>query len=357
MAVQQVWVDGIEYPMAPLEPEKWDHPTPANLVAITPEVARRWLGYNYRNRTLREGGKRDYSADMRQRNFTINGSTITFTRPHRAGEDELVPEGSVSLLDGQHRLESCVSSGTPFVTYVAYGLAPEVRLTVDTGIKRKLPDVLKLSGEHSTYVLASVITRCHSWETGNYHLNAKRGGKTHTALINFLEEHPEVRRSVQVAMQTRAAFSETTSYSLRQSVLGLAHWLFMQVDETAAPEFFVRLGDGAKMETHDPLMFLRRRFVRDLSVKRQEDGDSRRQLPTVEDWQYLCYIIRTWNARLLYSNLPEEQKPLYNYALLGPSDSKRMPAIKTPDQAFADAVKYLEKDDSKSPRSSSPTDD
>lgn len=332
MSIQQVSVDGIEYPLAPMEPEKWDQPSPANLMAVTPEVARNWLRYNYRNRTQREQGKRDYSADMRERNFPINGSTITFSRPHLAGEDELVPEGSVAVMDGQHRLESCATGGVPFVTYVAFGLAPSVRHTIDTGIRRQLNDVLHMRGEHYSNDLASVSLRAYVWSRGSYHLPSTKGGKTHSRILEFIDENPEVRRSVEVAVRCHADFAGSTGHPLRKSVTGLAHWLLMKSDEIRTPEFFARMGDGAEMVKHDPIMFLRRRLVRDQTVKKQENGDSRRRIPYVEDWQYLCYIIRTWNARLEWDLLKMAEQEAYTYVLLGPNDGKKIPPIKTADQ-------------------------
>lgn len=329
MSITKVEINGREYPIAPIEPERWSHPSPAYPVAITPTVARSWLRYNFRNRSVREGGKRDYSADMRDGNFALNGGTISWTRPHPKGEDENVPANAVVLLDGQHRLESCVTSGVPFVCYVAYGLDPAVRHTIDTGIKRTFGDVLALRGESHTLVLASVVRKTYLWTTGDQHLNAKRKGTTHTQLSDFLADHPELRRSTEVAMRTHHDFDHTTGHPLRQSVLGLTHWLFMQVDDTRAPEFFARLGDGAEMPSHHPIMKLRTRLIRDLLVKKQSRGETRKTIQQIPDWQQLCYYIRTWNACIVWESLPESKKSDFTFSFLGPQDEQRIPQIKT----------------------------
>lgn len=342
MSINKVMVDGQEYPIASLEPESWDYPSPAYPVAITPLVARSWLRWNFRNRTQRETGKRDYSGDMKDANFAINGATVTFTRPHLDGEDDQVPEGAVALLDGQHRLESCVASGKPFVTYVAYGLSPRVRHTVDTGIKRTYGDVLHLRGVTNSNVLASVIKKSLYWETGNQHLIAKNRSTTHSQMDEFFEKHPEVQRSAYVASQTHTDFMHSTGHPLRQSVTGLAHWLFMQCDPRKAPEFFARVGDGAEMSKDDPIMLLRRRFVKDLTVAKQNRGETRRTIQNVPDWQYLCYYIRTWNARRLWEELPESEKDLFSFAALGPTDSQRIPVIKSPEEVAKELLKREE---------------
>lgn len=329
MTIAKVEIDGQEYPIAPQEPERWNYPSPAYPVAITPLVARSWLRYNFRNRNLRAAGKRDYSADMKEQNFALNGGTITWTRPLAAGEDENVPADAVALLDGQHRLESCVNSGQPFVCYVAYGLNPAVRHTIDTGIKRTFGDVLVLRGEANSIVLASVVRKAYLWDNGDQHLTAKNGGITHTHLSEFLGAHPELRRSAEIASRTHSEFMHTTGHPLRQSTLGVTHWLLMRTDGERAPEFFARLGDGAEMPKDHPIMRLRSRLVRDLTVKKQLRGETRRSIQLVPDWQQLCYFIRTWNAYLAWENLSDRKREIFTHSFLGPSDEQKMPPIKT----------------------------
>jgi hypothetical protein len=335
MSIVKVSIDGVEYGFAPQEPELCQHPTPSYPVTITPEIARNWLTYNYVNRNQREKGKRDYVSDMRRGDFLLNGATITFTRPYGEGEDENVPAGKPALLDGQHRLESCVRSGKPFVSYVAYGLNPRVRPTIDTGIKRTLADELQMRGYKNTIVLSSVISRVHAWQNGDYHLTMKKVTDTNPELLDFLGENKEIERSAEIASRTRADFAHTTGHALRQSVAGLAHWLFMRTDESLAPEFFARLGDGAEMTADDPIMFMRRRLVKDLVEKKQLRGSTRRELVHVPDWQQLCYYIRTWNARLAWLATPDGQRSLLPaYALVGHKDAEQMPTIKTADQVL-----------------------
>lgn len=330
MSTQMVKINGRDYPVAPLEPELWDHPSPAYPMAVTAEVARRWLNFNFRNRNQRENGKKDYSADMATRNFAINASTISFSRPLREKEDELVPTGKPVLMDGQHRLEGCVRSGEPFVVYVAYGIDPGVRHTIDTGIKRSFSDALQLNGEKNTLVLASVVKRVHAWTHGDYHLTMKKAAATHSQLSDFFAEHPEIRRSAEIAARAQDAFKASSGQSLRQSNAGLAHWLFMQADQSLAPIFFQRLGDGTEMVLNHPIMKLRRRLVKDLTVKQFPVGGTRRDYLYIPDWQQMCYYIRAWNAFLSWSETPEHRRADFpDWLLVGRSDAERMPSIQT----------------------------
>lgn len=338
MSVSKIIVDGVEYDVAPMEPEHWDRPSPALPLAVTPEVARSWLKYNYRNRALRKSGKRDYASDIVNERFDINGTTVTFSRPMVEGEDPDVPAGSVMLIDGQHRLQSCIEADKPFVVYVAYGIKPTARRTVDTGIKRQLADVFAMDGEHHAFVLASIVKRAYFWDQGDQRLSMREDSFTHQAAQDFLGQHPELRRSAEIASRTQSQFVLTTGQNLRQSVAGLAHWLFMQADKEKAPEFFARLGDGSNMNTDHPVMALRRRLVKD--KVQQVQVATRREAYHAPDWQVLCYFIRSWNV---YLSGPGVDGSYPEFVMVGRSDSKRIPEIMTKEAAEAELARRAEK--------------
>lgn len=334
MSVKHITIEGQKYPVAPLHPESWEYPSPAYPVAVTPEVARSWLAYNYRNRNQRMSGKRDYGSDMAEGSFAINGTTVTFSRPLKEKEDPNVPAGKPCLMDGQHRLQSCVDSNAPFVVYVAYGISPEARQTIDTGIKRTFSDVLMFNDERHSNVLGAVTKRAHAWTHGDSHLTMKKVAATHTALWEFLQVHPELRRSAEVASRAQGEFHLSSGHSLRQSVVGLAHWLFTQACPEEAPTFFARLGDGAEMPLMHPVMALRRRLVKDLTVKQQPNGGTRRELLYIPDWQQMCYYIRTWNVYLDWTVMSQQQRDEFTkFSMVGRLDSQQMPAIKTMEDA------------------------
>lgn len=315
MAVKGININGKVYPLAPLHPELHHHPSVALPLTITPPVAKSWLNYNYRNRVQRARGLGNYSADMMAGNFSLNGDTIRFSRPLGYNEDEDVPEGKPLLLDGQHRLEACVQSNESFVTYVVYGLEPEVRRTIDTGISRRFQDHLAMQGVRNANVLSAITMRTYAWTLGDRHLGLKSEGITTPALEQFLAENQNLHRSAEIASHV---YEEFTGSRIRRGVVGVAHWLFTQADPDQAPWFFTRLGDGAEMVKFHPVMHLRNRIMQD----RTEQDTRGRRAARVPDWQILCYMIRAWNALM-------DDKVVENLPLIGRSDGDVMPTIKT----------------------------
>jgi hypothetical protein len=116
--------------------QKDTRPTPhpdAKFVTVTPEIAREWLEKNESNRSPRSATVREYEQSMRDGIWRVTGDTIKFDKNGR-------------LIDGQHRLLACARSGKPFQTYVVSGLSTEAYLSVDSGVKRNLGDVLSYAG-------------------------------------------------------------------------------------------------------------------------------------------------------------------------------------------------------------------
>lgn len=317
MSVKSIKINGRSYPVAPLEPPEDDFPQ-TGIYAFTREVANSWLRYNYKNRAHRQTGSDGYAQDIANGDYDLNGDTIKVSRPLKPGEDPDIPVGHVLLIDGQHRLEAVKKSGKPFVTCIVSGLEPEVRRTVDSGIKRQFYDVLKMNGEVHASILSSVVRRARAWHMGDQKLYLK-GGMTKPQGDRFLVDHPELRRSVEIASRIGGE-----NPNVRKSVAALAHWLFMQADESAAPEFFARIGDRAGMPKEHPIMILCRRLESDRVNAKREDR--------VPDWKQMCYYIRTWNAYLTRRD---------DFVVFTSGDAKEVPEILTRQSAAA-KLKELE---------------
>jgi hypothetical protein len=242
-----------------------DRPT-ASIVTVTPGLARDLLRTNTHNRKLRERAVGDYARDMAAGHWTLNGEAI-----------KVASDGTV--LDGQHRLRAVVVAGVDVDMFVIYGLDPATQETMDSGRKRSTGDVMGLRGEENATTLAAVLRRIWAWQQGDFKFKGRQAPTT-AECAALLAEHPEIRRSAEVATRVRNMFPH-----IPQSILGTAHFLLMAIDAEQAPWFFQRIADGADLPLGHPVLALRARVTSERldTVRLPED-------------RYMAYLIRTWNA-------------------------------------------------------------
>ena len=101
---------------------------------ITPTAAEKILkSYNSHNRLRREGRSLTYAQSMADKEWADNCVPILF--------DE-----NGQLLDGQHRLEGCVTAKQAITVSIAFGVPFQSFTTLDRGGKRKLADDLHTLG-------------------------------------------------------------------------------------------------------------------------------------------------------------------------------------------------------------------
>jgi hypothetical protein len=244
-----------------------DGPT-YEIVEITPALAKEWLQRNTHNRNLRERVVNGYAADMKAGAWVEDGQSIKFSDTN-------------VLLDGQHRLAAIAQSGVTVRVLVVRGLPDNTQDTMDTGAKRRMSDVLKLRGETNAVTLASTLLRVLKWKQGHrrYLKTAGDTNPTHRQLLEVLDEHPEIRRSAEIAGRVSAVGS------LPGSVAGLCHWLFVRIDPSDCAYFFARLGDGVGLDGDDPIYALRRA----LANLANQPGRS-------DDTLVTALVIKAWNA-------------------------------------------------------------
>lgn len=258
-----------------------------DIVTVTPELAAQWLTRNPQNRHLRKTVFNNYARDMAAGRWVMNGETIKF-------------DTAGNLLDGQHRLKAVTVAGQSIDMLVVTGLDARAQETMDVGAKRTMADALSLRDEKNATVLAAVLRKIWLWTLGDYKFNSGVNPST-TECADLLAEHPEIRRSVDVALQVHQSFPV-----LPQSITGTAHHVFTGIDPAEATWFFARLGDGANLSAGSPVLSLRNRVL-------AERADRRRIPPHLR----MAYLIRTWNA-------VREDRPLARIQQ-GPNDPMPMP--------------------------------
>ncbi|MFI6510063.1 hypothetical protein ACIBCT_20860 [Streptosporangium sp. NPDC050855] len=239
------------------------------LVWVTPAIAERWLYRNNNNRPMRLDARDKIARDMAAGRFSENGDAIRVS-------------ASGDLMDGQHRLEARVASGTSGWMLVVSNLPDTARDTVDDGAKRTMRDRFGFRGESDPGTLAAVVRRALLWERG---LRSGTARYQPSALesLEFLDQHPELREASQAASHHRRA------KLLAPSTIGLCWWLFSRLDEgqceAQCAEFFDRLSDGAMLAKGNPILTLRNRLV-----------DLNSQPGRVPEIHPTALTIKSWNA-------------------------------------------------------------
>lgn len=242
-----------------------DSPT-VEIVDVTPELAETWLSRNPKNRNLRGQVIASYARDMAAGSWVLNGETVKISS---AGH----------LLDGQHRLSAVVEASVTVPMIVVRDISPDVMPTVDTGAKRTYADALRLQGEENTSVLAAVTRRALLWDRG-YRVKPGSVAPTGLELNAFLDQNRRLRTSAEVAVKLAARAL------LPASIIGLAHWLFSDLDPDDASVFLARLADGDGLAADDPIAALRNRIVK------MRVGGGR-----VSETEALALVVMAWNAR------------------------------------------------------------
>lgn len=237
-----------------------------DVIKITPQLAAMWLiEHNTHNRPMRRRVVAAYAEDIRSGNWRQTGDSIK-----RAADG--------TILDGQHRLAAIVEAQKSITMLVVGNLPAEVQDVVDGGARRKFGDVLQLRGEKNYVTLAAVVRRVWYWNTG-LRTNTGNYSPSTSQLLALLEEHPELRDSVEAIRLI------TSSSQITGSILGLTHWLFSQIDAEDAKIFFARVGDGVNLAADHPVYVLRK------TVADHHTAKSR-----LTDTMVIAYTIKAWNA-------------------------------------------------------------
>jgi hypothetical protein len=115
----------------------------AEVMLVTPKMARDWLKHNTCNRSLRPK-KVDRFAHI-----IVNDLWQT-THQGVAFYDDM------TLADGQHRLHAVVQANKPVKCMVTYGLPKECNAALDTGTTRTMADAMAFRGHEMTRACSAV---------------------------------------------------------------------------------------------------------------------------------------------------------------------------------------------------------
>ena len=216
----------------------------AHVVFITPEIAKLWLARNTDNRNLRRGRARVLGEDMERGQWRENGESMSF-------------DTNGVLVNGQHRLQAVINSGHGFMATVTLGVEPDVRPTVDTGLKRSAGDILKMQGEQYGTHLATTTQLWARYASGELERGFFGSSKlSHQQVLDMIDLNPDIRHSVQyICRQQRGLIAHSDAAFL--------HYAIVRSGELRerANEFMDRFLDGWNLDIGNPILALRNRII------------------------------------------------------------------------------------------------
>lgn len=271
----------------------------------TPQQAKNALGKNEVNRNLRTQQVDKYARDMANGNWGMCVAPIVF--------DE---EGK--LRDGQHRLTAQVKANVKIKWLILRNVPTGANDTIDTGAVRSVADVLHFKGDTNTGLLAAITRNVHRILNG-----MMAGGTTisHSEIIKTLDEHPEIRRSVEIASQAR----NKTMTPIAPSVLGAAHWMIAQENGYADADIFLwRVIHLTQERDGSPVLALARRC-----------NEIKRQQQRVQHRDYLAMVIKAWN-------LDAKNKTAVKIATYSKTGQYVLPEVIKRDVSLAEAMDLLD---------------
>jgi hypothetical protein len=237
----------------------------AELIEVTPTLARAWLSQNSTNRSLRKQLIRTYANEMLAGRWRITGEAIQFGTDGR-------------LLNGQHRLNAVIMADTPVTLLVVSGVDPGAQLVMDSGAKRTASDALGLIGVPNSAITAATariaLSVAYSPDAlGSYNAS-------HSEIAEWVDEHPQVHAA--------ATFASTNSKRIacQPSLISYCYMVTAGLDPFAANSFWTAVAEQVAAYPGDPAVALARR----LNVARRE----REKLPKAA---LLSMIYRAWNSR------------------------------------------------------------
>lgn len=219
---------------------------------VDPTTARKFLEANTRNRNLKPKYKA-FARDMASGDWLFNGDTIAF------GEDG-------SMINGQHRLNAIIESNTVQLCLIVTGLPVITQDTMDQGTKRSPGDQLHMDGHENSMALAATVGLLVSFTQGLPW--ARSQAPTLSEVKHFIDEHPDVKRAVEVGLRAKKRVPAAPS------ALSAAYWLCAQVNKYDADHFFEdKLINRLGFTEGDPALALLNRYerIRDHGIRINAD--------------------------------------------------------------------------------------
>lgn len=242
----------------------------AQVETISPELARAYLGYNTKNRRLKDNRVKTYARDMVAGNWRLTGEAIKFDTEGR-------------LIDGQNRLHAVIEANVSVQILVIRNVASDAMDVMDSGAVRSAADALTLRGMASAKDIAAVAQVHAAYHGGRIKTTMQNisGSErmTNVEVVDYVNDHANLVAITPIA--------KPIANVLRVPVGAVAtvYLEAMKVDEVNTEDFFARIVEMKTAGQGDPIATLLRRLAADSNHGHR-----------IAVGTGLYLLIRTWNA-------------------------------------------------------------
>lgn len=230
------------------------------------------------NRKMSPHNKNRIMASQREGAFVFTGVPVIFDKRPR-------------LIDGNHRLNSCVETSIPMPLAVTIGADTEVFDVLDQNLSRRMRDVLWMKGvqdihgplSHAVKVLCAFLNN-----SGDLSRCPRVSHSNNRQLETLLEEHPGLEASVRFIWELKTL----RSIAKMPGLIICLHYVFNRIRPDLASAFFSTVNDtaGEIPDSEDGLFLQPAKALR----ARLLDNRIHKERLTVKELAVLA--VRAWNA-------------------------------------------------------------
>lgn len=211
------------------------------IMTITPELAKSFLGNNTENRKKRGWWVTCLANMIKRGEWLLTHQGIAFTK-------------SGKLIDGQHRLEAIVEAGMPVQMLVIYDVDDSAFKVVDSGVKRTLSDLTGMNVRTAEVcrILARLVYGGNSITTADQALTIYNCGvgEIHDNLVEFCGKNIAILSAATVRSAAVALIMDGyNQQTIKELYSNLCNQQFN--DLPAIAHAFLRQVSERKVSAHD----------------------------------------------------------------------------------------------------------
>lgn len=236
---------------------------------ITPDIAKRWLGANHRNRSLSN------PTVTRLAGIIIRGEWMEDCT------DAIGLDTDEGVINGQHRLNAVIEADQAVRALVLRNVSPDVIKIIDQGMHRTFGQLLKMNGYDYAPIVAGAVDWLYKMMNDFERSTPTAQKGTVPQLLDVLSDHEHVVNSID------PAFTAWSKVRVDRALLTAYHYTCASVDPDKADEFFDQLASGVGVAADSPVYILRERFLAE-----QAKADGKKETKYV----LAAWLIKAWEA-------------------------------------------------------------